>query len=227
MRTFEELKAKYDKMKVAKIEQEAKNTQGEAKDLYVALIEILFYLERSGRYAENPKYKKSKFEQYVVFEFGIHHKTYTNHRKAYLVNPDIATRHSPNLYALTQKKCGESKVPTVFKEIQKKEQTLKRPIRKDEIQTIINKYAKPVTPKPKTPDVLEWQDKAIKAQETLKVVEKEAMSKDQQITKLKAAVVRLQKENDDLRKERDELLNVMAPLAGIFKERMGEQVAVQ
>ena len=219
MRTFEELKTIYNGKKVNDIESEAKTNQGKSKKFYVQFLESLFYLERSGRYTENPKYKKSRFEQYISFEYGIHHQTYMDHRQAYQVYPDITFRHSPNLFALAKKKCGAKNVPVVFKEVKEKEQSLKRPIRKEEIQAIIINHAKPVRPPVPKPDVIQLQDKVKQTKEALKAVEKVVLTKDEQITKLKATVKRLQEENDRLRKENEELTAMLAPIVDRFSGR--------
>jgi hypothetical protein len=228
MRTYEELKKILDGKPIDQIEKGARENQGKAKDFYIQFLEHLFYLEKSGRFADNPKYKKSRFEDYIQFEFGLNHKTYQDHRLAYRLYPEITSRHSPNLFAKTKKLCGAKKVGTVFKEIKTKEKSLSRPIRKEEIQQIIVKHAKPVKPKAPKPDVVKIQDENDKVKCELQSVTKVLDAKDEQIIKLKATVRRLRQELETVRKERDELLAIMAPVANVFKDQMDRAaVAVQ
>ena len=76
MKSIKELKVKYDKQPITAIEKEAKSTQGRAKDVYSNFIEILFYLERTQRFKENSLYKKSTFNGYISFEYGLLYNTY-------------------------------------------------------------------------------------------------------------------------------------------------------
>lgn len=228
MRTYEELKAIYDKKSIQEIETFAKGSQAKASEFYVSFLESLWYLERSGRYTENPKYAKSRFKDYISFEFGIRHSTFRDHRHAYQLYSDMATRHSPNLYAKTKQACGEAKVPMVFKAINAKEQTLKRPVRKEEIQEIINKYRKPgkaTTPKP---DVATLKSETAKYQAEARKMEKANRSKDEQIAKLRQAVKKRDSIIEKLEKEKSELLAKLSAITAQFRDTVKEErVAVQ
>jgi hypothetical protein len=247
MRTYEELQKIYDKKKVSQIEAEAKETQGKSKDIYVVFLETLFYLERSHRFRENPTYTKSSFETYIQAEYGMSHRAYLDHRQAYAIHPDIAFRHSPALFASAKKKCGAEKVGHVFKEVQKKERTLNRPIRVDEIKAIIHQNAKPTKPAAPKPDITTLQvqvEKTQQVEQELKAVEKTVLSKDEQIEKLKAAVLKYKTEAEEgkrykamydnllvkyeaLEREHEMFRDSLAPLVGLFAEHNEQMVAVQ
>lgn len=218
MRTIEQLKTAYDKKKVGEIEKEAKSIQSKSKEFYVTFLELMFYLERTGRYKENPVYKKSRFEQYISFQFGITHSTYMDHRKAYNLFPELSLRYSPSMYASAVKKCGSKKVATVFKEVEAKEQELKRPVRVDEIKQIIHKHQKRIKPMAPRVDVAALQDRVVTEKENVKTLERVVLTKDEQIMKLKATVKRLQSENERLRKENEELMAMMAPIVDHFSD---------
>jgi len=227
MQTIKQLKAKYDSQPIKAIEKEAKTTQVQAKDVYGNFVEILFYLERTQRFKENPLYKKSTFNGYLSFEYGLLYNSYHEKRLAMSNFPEFSKKYTPQLYSAIKKKCGSDKVAGVVKEIEAKDAKLKRPLDRAGIQEIIDKNRKPVKPKAEKPDVKMLQDKVITFQESSKKLEKVVMTKDEQITKLKATVKRLTDENEALRRENDELRALTYPIAIHFQDEPERAAAVQ
>jgi len=217
MKTIKELKAEYDSKSITEIEQEAKKTQGKAKEIHAEFIEILFYMERTGRYKENALYKNTGFPQYIEFQFGIRWATYHETRLALGNFPDFSKKYSPALVTSIKSKCGAKKTPAVIKQIEAKQAKRKTPLVREEIQEIVDKYRKPVVVRPK-PDIRLLKDQAIVAEQTVKEQGKVILTKDEQIVKLKATVKRLTAENAALRKENDELKAMMNPIATYFQE---------
>lgn len=228
MQTIKQLKAKYDKQTIKAIEKEAKATQGQAKDVYYNFIEILFYLERTQRFKENPLYKKSTFQQYLPFAYGIRFTTYHEARLALSNFPEFSKKYTPQLVKAIKEKCGADKVPAIIKEIEAKDTSLKKPLPREGIQAIIDKNRKPVKPQTPKPDVKILQDKVVTFQESAKKLEKVVLTKDEQITKLKATVKRLTAEIEALKRENEALTAAARPIADYFMDALGgEAVAVQ
>ena len=168
MKTIKQLKAKYDNQPIKAIEKEAKTTQGQAKDVYFGFIEILFYLERTQRFKENPLYKKSSFHQYLSFEYGVRFTTYHDTRLALGNFPEFSKKFTPQLVTSIRQKCGAVKLPHIINEIEVKDDGSKKPLTREGIQIIIDKNKKPLKPKSEKPNIKVLQDKVITFQESLK-----------------------------------------------------------
>lgn len=227
MRTIEELKKKYDNQPIKTIEKEAKSTQGQAKDVYSNFIEILFYLERTQRFKENHVYKKSNFQQYLSFEYGIRFTTYHEARLAYGNFPEFSKKYTPQLVNAIKAKCGAEKLPGVIKEIEAKDADLKKPLPREGIQAIIDKNKKPEKPPVPKVDVKALEDKATTAQESAMKLEKVVLTKDEQITKLKATVKRQAVEIAEKDRRIAELEAMAIPFVDYFQNAPEQRAAVQ
>lgn len=240
MRSYEELKKVYDNKSVKTIEKEAMNHYGKSHSFYEKFIESLRYLQRSGRYTDNPKYKKSRFRDYLRYEFGMALNTYYSHYNAYRKYPKITTRHSPHMVATVQKVCGP-KADKALQAITTQEEKLKRPIQKDEIQNIVNQYRKPLKSVPPKPDVTALKRQASEYQAQAREMEKESLTKDEQIAKLKKAlknrdatlalkdktIEEKDKRIAKLEAQIDELVSQLSTIADQFSKPSEQRVAVQ
>lgn len=219
MKTIEQLKKQYNPKPIKEIENEAKKSQAQAKQLQEKMIEILFYLERTQRFKENPVYQKSTFREYLSFEFGMRFSTYHETRLALINFPELSKKYSPQLYRAIKTKCGADEVPRVVEEI-KEEEKKKAKVKKagklprEAIQEIIDRHKKPAPPPVVKPSVRDLEIKLITVQESEKKLLKILDQKDRQIEKLKARV-------KALTKERDQLLGLLGPIVAHVKESSG------
>ncbi|MDY7037207.1 MAG: hypothetical protein SV375_13710 [Thermodesulfobacteriota bacterium] len=218
MKTIEQLKTEYDNKSIKAIEKEAKDTQGQAKDVYVRFIDLLFYLERTARFKENPLYKTSRFQQYLSFEYGIRYTTYHEDRLAHSNFPEFSRKYTPQLVKSIKVKCGSNNVAKVIREIETKDTGSKKPITRDAIQDIINKNRKPEAPKPVKLDPKVLENRLAKSQKAVKELASDGLSKDRQIAKLKETVKRLKAENERLKKENNELKALAGRIAEYVEE---------
>lgn len=201
MRSIDELKELYDMKPIEEIETEAWDYRMGMKDIYTLFIETLFYLERTQRYKENPRYKKSEFREYCYYEFQIRFTAYHNARIAMQNFPAFTGRYSPGLVAVIKRRCGIDKLKTVIDQITVKEQKEKRLLAPDKITGIINRYRKPLNERAnQKPDYQTLSDKYIAATKTISELEAIIRKRDSRISKLIAANQRLKKENEKLKK---------------------------
>jgi len=211
MKTIKELKKKYDSMKIGEVEKKVKSVQDEAKGLYANFIELLFYLERTERFKDNHLYKKSTFKDYLSFEYGVRFKAYHQKRLALSNHPEFFPKHPLPLYSAIKSKCGADKVPEVIKGIEKKEFSLKRTLRREDIQQVIDKHRKPKAPGAPKVDVKDLKNQIVHSRDDAVQLRKIIVEKDGQIAKLKATVERLQAENDRLN-------SLFAPIFAVAKD---------
>jgi hypothetical protein len=133
---LEKLREQYDNEPLLAIEQGC----DEAKELSLEndrkRIQLLYYLERTNRFRENPQYKNATFDVYLRYRHGIRAHTYHERRIAFIAHEKEALTYGPGLVAKVRRECGPLKVSDVFSKI-------KPTNGHDKIEKIIQAHAKP------------------------------------------------------------------------------------
>ena len=142
---LDELKGKYDSKKINQIEKEIKDSNELSLEARKTSIFALAYLKHSSRYKENPVYKKSSFANYLLGRYNIRYNTFDESFRSFDKFEAESIKYGVGLVAKVSRICGTKKQKQVLDEINQTSKSLKNPIQKAKIETIIDKYAKPKT----------------------------------------------------------------------------------
>lgn len=138
-----DLKKQFENQTIGQIEKEIKSDLEKSisarKDAYL----ILYYLKTSSRYKENPLYAKSSFKTYLEDVYTMRENSFNESVTAFLKYPKECKKYSVGVITKIRRECGSKKEKEVLKEIVKKAKSLKTPIKRSQIQTIIESHAKP------------------------------------------------------------------------------------
>jgi len=137
------LKERLDQKTIIDIEKELKALKGNILTNQEKFYSVLEYLEITKRFKENPVYKTSTFEQYIGDMFMLRRGTYDSNRIAYTKHLDTTKEFGPRLVSSVRKKCGVLEAEKVFGEIKSQKDKKKGGFRRDDIQNIVKKHAKP------------------------------------------------------------------------------------
>lgn len=180
----------YKKMKIEDIEKTVDVSVKQSRQSLTTVYETLEYLRTSKRFRENQMYKKATFWEYIEDRFTIREKTFRENVDAFLKYPEESLEFGVGLVSRVKRQCGKKNAKRVFQKIKVEQEKRKRPLRRDQIDNIINAES----PKIKR-SITAWREmyKAEKiAHEQTRAALKEAMNeidrKDTQIEKLKEAV---------------------------------------
>lgn len=138
-----ELKRLLKNKAITEIEDLIKSNLNQIRMFLKGAIEALFYLERTGRFKENPRYKKSTFADYIKYEFSLNENGYHKLRFAFFTYPKESLKYGPEVITAIQSHCGTAKIKKVLAVIEKKDKELKHQIVNEQIKEIINKHALP------------------------------------------------------------------------------------
>lgn len=164
---MKDLKEKYEKQTIEQIESQIKKDYEKSAKARMDATLALYYLKSSGRYKENPLYSKSSFKVYLEEVHMRRENTFNDEVHAYMNYPKEAVKWSPGVVAKVRRECGAKKEKEVFKEVNKKEKSLKTPIQRHQIQKIITAHAKP-KPKRKWNDYKAMYNAEVKAHQITK-----------------------------------------------------------
>lgn len=190
---FSTLERKYKGKKINEIEKEVTASNELSLEARKTAIFALRYLEITGRYKENPTYKKSSFADYLMGYYAMRENTYRESFRAFDKFEDETVKYGVGLISKIFRACGAKKERKVIDEIKKTDLALKNPIQRSKIKTIIAKYAKPTPPaKPgyKALYVAERRKHEV-TQQRYKETLIELKEAREQIKKLKATVLKL------------------------------------
>jgi hypothetical protein len=223
--TKAELKTKYHKMTYAELVSEIKAAIGSLRDAQEKSIEILYYMKIFNRWNDEPMYKRTTWATWLMSEFNMREQTFRDNLLAWQHYPDVSRRYTPGLVPSIVRKCGSDNVPRVIKQLAAVEAAQKHPLKYEQIEAVIDKNRKPTLLPKRRIDVRDLQDKATQTEDRLREVTKAVVSKDEQISKLKATVRMLQaekqgliEENDALRKRVAELLATLIPMGNLAQQ---------
>jgi len=185
--TKQELRQRYDSKKIGEIEKEIEENRGTSFKAQQEMTFALAYLKMSGRFKENPQYRKSSFETYLSGQFNMRLGTFRENERAIMHYPEVAKKYGIGLVAKVRRKCGAPKEAEVFKEI-KHTQGDSKSINQAKIQSIVVKHMPPQ--KVKTQPV-DWKALYHKELEAHRETTKQLNAARSQIDKLKKAVIEL------------------------------------
>ena len=114
---IEKLKEKYDGLTIGKVEKQVESSKNIYESTMRGMFATLYYLERTGRFKENRKYKKETFQTYLHDRFGIRPGTYYNSLRALIKYPDSVERHGIGLVKKVMRVCDERVHSAVFDEL--------------------------------------------------------------------------------------------------------------
>lgn len=136
----EKLKLEYDKKSIGEIENGIKSDQLLSLEAKKEMVFALLYLRNTGRYKENPFYKKSSFKNYLLGFFNIRLNTFMEEAAAFTHHEKESLKYGVGLVSKISRQCGAKHEQVVLDEIEKIEKTRKTPIQRDKIDAIIAKY---------------------------------------------------------------------------------------
>jgi len=144
--TKDELNKLYEKKTIKEIEGSIKENNQLSLEARRDAIFALAYLEYSGRHKENPMYRKSNFESYLRGVYNIRMNTYRDAKRSFMKYEAETVKYGVGLVSKIYRTCGAMQEQKVLDDIQATEKGLKSPIKCDKIESIIQKYAKPLPP---------------------------------------------------------------------------------
>ena len=183
--TREELKQRYDTKKIGEIEKEIEKNRGTSFKAQQEMTFALAYLKMSGRFKENPQYKKSSFETYLLGQVNMRLGTFRENERAIMHYPEVAKKYGIGLVAKIHRKCGAPKEAEVFKEIYHAQGDSKS-INQAKIESIVVKHTPPQKAKIQPVD---WKTLYHKELEAHRETTKLLSAARAQIEKLKKTVV--------------------------------------
>lgn len=137
---LDELKKKYDALKIDEIETKATRELKTGLKHRKEFISALYYLERTGRYQENKRYKSATFWSYIYDTYAMRKNTYQKERLAFIGNPDATEKYGVGVVTKAREKCGPIKMNQVFKELDAKPMASITP---KVIESVIDHHKKP------------------------------------------------------------------------------------
>jgi hypothetical protein len=178
------MQEKLDKMTIVQIEKQIKSSKENVHRNNLKFYTMLNYLEVTKRYKENKLYTTSTFQHYISDRFMMTYTTYLNGRVAYMRHSEVTRELGPNLVTKVRQRCGVPKAEKVFKEIKDTRKKKKNKFRREHVQEIIERHAKPVKqPAPKI-DVKALQKQHERDQATIKLLNEEIRELKEQKDKL-------------------------------------------
>lgn len=187
---IEELKKLYDKQPLQSLESTAKEYLRNTYKYRENFINLMFYLESTSRYKEDPVYKNEPFKKYIFEQFGTAQTTYENERWAFKTHPGHSEKYGPHLVNSIEEKCGRLKIVKVFSQIEKCQAKRKTELTRSDIQKIIDQNKKPEKPKPVQLDtVTSLRSELEQARKTIAGLSTTNSEQAAQIGKLKTTVV--------------------------------------
>ena len=183
MNKKKELTTSLDGMDITRIEEYAESSLEQAVEGRKVFIETLFYLQRTNRFKENPRYKNSEFKDYLRDKFRLSPAAYHDERLALTNNMAEVREYGLDTVIKIKKNAGALAGVKVFREIQRATKKNKRPPSLELINTTIKKYSCPVPPTVPIEKV-DYERKWREEFELRKALELEIEEKDERIGKL-------------------------------------------
>jgi hypothetical protein len=184
-----DLEKKYKKIPYPKLEEMAGAAKEQSIKHYTEFLSIMVHFQKTNRFREDPQFKNTSFEDYLMLKHGMRFSEYTKRRIAYIIFPEeTKALGGPGFINRAVNKCGALKVPEIVKEVKAIESTGKV-VTTESFDKIIDKHAKPlidVTPKERS--IRELQSELDRVWSLLESQRKENQQLREQNKKLKEAV---------------------------------------
>jgi len=139
---LKELKARYDNESIQEIILKAQASIKGMRAHHKASIDILYYLERTGRWREYPGHEKATFVTFLSTTMQMSPKAYYGAKLGYYNYQEATEKYGAGIISEIRSKCGADKVTEVLKAIEMADNK-KTPISLERIKEIINEHAKP------------------------------------------------------------------------------------
>ena len=188
MTEYEKLKRKLTKKTIAEIENLCDKKSLLSAEYRKEFILSLHYLQSSGKYMDNPQFKKATFGTYLWQRYNLRDGAYNKEKWAYLRYPEESVKIGVGCVTKVREKCGVTKAPKVIEEIMRLDKRTH-----NNIENVIEKNAHATKPKPKPkPKKNTPSDQAevlnAETRETITAYEKQITEYEEQIKKLKISV---------------------------------------
>lgn len=137
------LKKKYDERGIEAVQNVALDQQSKSAESHAKFIETLFYLEKTKRFKEMPRYKDSDFSGYILEVYNMRDRSYRNKRWAVLQHPDVVKDYGFKTPVAVFEKCRGMNREKALREIRKEEEKKKRVLKPSEVKKIVEPFQKP------------------------------------------------------------------------------------
>lgn len=203
---LQELKEQYEGKTLRQVEKVLSGFEKETRHYRREFIKGLYWIQHTEIFRQEPVYRKETFYSYL---FDRHHLTEGTYRQefwAYTHYPEDAEKWGTSLIASIGEKCGRLKVPKVLTQINQAQKKKKR-FGRDDIQQVINKNLKPKryeTPK-LTTSIRALRNELDRSRQTIRDQVAKIKQQEQQIDKLKSALLQKKLECAELQNRIAEL----------------------
>ncbi|MBA4369850.1 MAG: hypothetical protein C0403_19655 [Desulfobacterium sp.] len=196
---LEKLKEKYKNKDIIEIESLIEKTKINVESEREKLISLLFYLESTHRWRENPLYKNTIFPDYIKAKYNMTFNQYHAEKMAFIVFPKEVKKIGLGNTTRAIKNCGVYKAKETFKIIEKE----KKPTN-EKIIEIIKRHTpqKPIQIKPNISELKEKEERYIGIMKTDRQTIEDL---ETQIEKLKGTIIVLKARNKQLEQENENL----------------------
>jgi hypothetical protein len=198
--TKDELVKKYKGKGIDEIEKEIQKSHKSSKNAQADMTYMLAYLKYSKRWKENPVYKNSSFDDYLMGTCNMRRGTFEDNLHAYMHFPEEAKQYGVGTVAKIRRECGAVKEKEVLKEIAASQKGLKKQIDRDKINAVIKKYT---PPKVEKAPVMSWKERALNAEALLVIRDDTIREKNEIIRNQAEQIEKLKKTVLELRSLRD------------------------
>jgi len=181
---------------ITQIETEVDNGLRAANKHLLGSIKRLYYLETTGRYKENERYKDSTFSEYLKFRYLMSTSLYHSRKVAVLGHPNEVEKHGEAVVSIVRRRCGVVPAKKVFQEIEEMPPEKRTPAA---IEKVLSRYEKPSIPsRPSTIAGTRNENTRLRtelqeARQTIRSLELLLEERDKQIEKLVASVNKYKK----------------------------------
>lgn len=199
MKQKKEIKDQFEGKPIKEIENLIRGDLKKSREAEGEAMAALRYLEKTGRFKENPQYKKATFETYVSNEHGLSYPRYVALAKAYVYWPEEAVKYGGNVLAKASRKAGVTRMPSVLKDLEKASEKRKTPLPIQKIESTIQAHT-PKKPATKKPSEVNWKREAerwrrdcLSAQVEVRSLTMLTHEQAEQIRKLKRYIAKLER----------------------------------
>lgn len=198
MKQKKEIKDQFEGKPIKEIENLIRADLKKSREAEGEAMAALRYLEKTGRFKENPQYKKATFESYLSNEHGLSYSRYVALARAYVYWPEEAVKYGGNVLAKASRKAGVTQMPSVLKDLDAASRGRKTPLPIQKIESTIQAHA-PKKPATKPPEVNwkheaeRWRKDCLDAQAEVRALTELTQEQAGQIEKLKRYIAKLER----------------------------------
>ncbi len=230
---IEQLKKKYDGKSLKEVEKSLDGFNTKSHENRKAFIMGLYYLKCSTRYKEDKRYKTTSFENYALERHNIGDRRFRDELNAFVQHEPETKSLGVGMVIKIKKKCGAKKAPVVLKKIAAIEKEVKRPLDRQQINSVIWDNRKPgKEKKAKTgPTMAEFKADLNSTRKELSTkyniikeqadqigkLQKTVAARDEMVVEYKASYASLLDKYEKLAARYEAINKAANPLAGFFR----------